>query len=99
MYRSDTGNIEVYSDDASLGGTNHEILIESFLTNYPQIIGKNVSYIVKFFEGTGVIKADPYIVASNLPPELKADPPQITILVFDKSTGNAYKETKILAAL
>ena len=99
VYQSKTGTLEIYSDDVSLDGTNHEVVIESYLTDYPQITGKAVSYFVKFFAVTVDKKEDPYIVSSNLPPELKADPPQITNLLFDKSAGDVYKEPKLIATL
>jgi len=64
VYKSETGTLEIYSDDASLGGTTQEVVIAAYLTAYPQTNAK-VSFFVEF------AAPEAFVVSSNLPPEFK----------------------------
>ena len=43
MYDSDQDSLEVYAEDNNLDGSSTQILINSYLTDYPTIVGATVT--------------------------------------------------------
>jgi hypothetical protein len=71
VYDSDTETLEIYSDDASLGGSTQEVVITAYLIDYPQT-NAVVSFFIEFTASeVKEVQEVQEVIPSNLPPEFE----------------------------